>query len=231
MFRKNQRPVFKMSEEDYNKYVLSTVMKILVDNTNKKIKNISEVKSRFPNGIFGQFYIEINKDNFQYNEKYFGDTEPLIPMSFMKHEDKDYFMFSPRFNGYGEAMCLLIDMNDKTEIINKIEFNIPKVAKPLTAQVQRLDFRKKEPTFSGMSLAVKYKGEYRKLVVLTESDNKENLFYCLKEKIYTSEQELLENYNKEVFKTLYNYPETRYLKALDLNYICKNVYEMPFGKR
>jgi hypothetical protein len=229
---KNIKPLLKMTYEEYQESILGVVKEIITKNTSHELSNVSEIKSIHSGWVeYSDFYIEIEKENFKYDKKYFENMNPIIPIKIIEDEGKSYFVFSPRFNGFGEAMCMFIDMNEYTPIIDKIEYEIPKSAKLFTVQRQRLSFYNKDLTFSGMTLAVNYKDEYRKMVVLTESYTEKNKFYCLKEIIYGTEKELMDNYKDEAFKTLCNYPETRYLKSLDLEYICKNVYEMPLGER
>lgn len=231
---KYKKATLEMTRSDYENYVLNMIKDIILENTNHKIENIDEIKNmHYSINCWGDFYIEIDKNNFEYNKEYFAKKSTVESHIIDNEEDdKSYFKFSPFFNGFGDSMCVFIDMNDETPITKKIKYKFPDVAKPLTFQQQRFLFIEgEENTFSGMTLAVKYKGTHRKIVVLTESYTEKDKFYCLKEVIFQSEDELMNNYKRIAYSTLCNYPETRYLRSLDLEYICKNVYEMPFGQR
>lgn len=230
--QKNRKPLLKMTHNEYTEYVLNVVKEIIKKETNHKIKNTNEIKSMYEGWTeYADFYIEIDKNKFTYNKCYFEKTNPVIPVKIIENEGKSYFLFTPVFNGFGDAMCMFIDINEYMPIIDKIEYKLPNSAKMLTVQKQRLEFHNDNVTFSGMTLAINHHNEYRKMVVLTESYTEENKFYCLKEKIYRTEEELMENYKKDALKTLVNYPPTRYLKSLDLEYICNNICERIIMKK
>lgn len=215
MFNKNIKINFNVTKEEYKNFIINESLKILRKETNYVIdaEKIC-IRSLFENTFFSvypELFIEVIDDIFEVDEV--NENENLINQNILKFYNKKIYSFSPIIKNINEELRFFIDLNDQNFISQRIiAESIPPETHLLTVHNQTIiDLFEKEVKgidipFSTFSLAVKSNGEMTRLIVLSKDLIGENqMFHCINDKTYNSENELLSNYKKDVIHSLSNY--------------------------
>lgn len=233
IFEKQVEVKLNLTVEEYRDFIISEVKNVLSEKTNyvidKDLLSIKVVSEDAYYTVVPSFYVELDKDVIYIDKPV--ANKYLRNQRIVDFKGKKVFGFDPTIRNVNEQGFFIVDMSEDTIISKSVSIVLPKDVRLMTIQNQmppnfsnKKTINYKYKSCSGITLAIKCDGEFRRLVVLRHDYfGKKNRFYCLSDNKYKTEKELYQNYKKDVNKRLNNYPIINQMNSYNIHDIINNI--------